>query len=98
MGCGVVNGSYATIPVVITDPSWYHGHMAKGNREHVIARRVRELRAERGLTHRALAIASGVPQSTICRLENGEQLGGVAFSVIAKVAQALGASLDTFIS
>ena len=53
-----------------------------------MARRVLELRQERGLTQAALSAASGVQQSEISRIERGQ--GNPTFQTMAHLARALG--------
>ena len=54
---------------------------------------VRVWREHRGLTQQALAHASGLPQSTVARLERGERKGTVA--QMRKLASAVKINLDT---
>jgi transcriptional regulator with XRE-family HTH domain len=54
-----------------------------------LALRIRELREARRWSQAELGRRSGVPQSTVSRLESGRQ-GGVEFDVLERLARALG--------
>lgn len=51
---------------------------------------LRRIRTEKNLTQVALALASGVEQSTISRLERDEDKGGVSWETAGRLARALG--------
>lgn len=59
-----------------------------------IAAKLRELRAEQGLTIEALATASGVSRAMISKIERGEASPTAA--LLARLCSALGFSLSTF--
>lgn len=56
-----------------------------------LGERVRELRARRGLTRKAVSVAAGVSERHLANLEYGE--GNASFLVLAQVADALHCSL-----
>jgi transcriptional regulator with XRE-family HTH domain len=58
-----------------------------------LARRVRELRNQRGLTQYALAKAARIPQMAVRRIERGEQQG-VDARYVRRLAIALQVSTD----
>lgn len=59
-----------------------------------LARRMKELRADRGLTYEQLAEASGLSRRGVIALETGERGGAV--TTWYKVARALGATSAEF--
>jgi transcriptional regulator with XRE-family HTH domain len=61
-----------------------------------LARNLISLRHVRGVTQQALAMAAGVPRSTISNLESGK--GNPSLTVLVKVASALGAPIDELLS
>ena len=61
-----------------------------------LARNLASLRQVRSLTQEALAKAAGLPRSTIANLESGD--GNPSLAVMAKVAAALGTSIDELIA
>jgi transcriptional regulator with XRE-family HTH domain len=59
-----------------------------------IGKRLKELRLKRGLSIRALAKASGVPQSTLSFIEKGARLGsGLSLASAKKLCWALGVGI-----
>ena len=61
-----------------------------------LARNLASLRQVRSLTQEGLAKAAGVPRSTIANLESGD--GNPSLAVMAKVAAALGTSIDELVA
>lgn len=61
-----------------------------------LARRMKELRAEQGLTYEQLAEASGLSRRGVIALETGERGGTVA--TWFKVSRALGSTSASFFS
>ena len=61
-----------------------------------IGKRVKEHRKLRGFTQESLAIASGVPYTTLTKIESG-RIKNPSLQAITKLAKALDASLDDFI-
>ena len=57
-----------------------------------LSEQLRRLRESRGLSQKALAEKSGVPRPTIAHLESGQ--ANPTLSVVVRVAQALGVSMD----
>jgi len=60
-----------------------------------LATNLRRLRDERGCTQQQLSELSGVPRATLAHLESGE--GNPTLSVLVRVANALGASLEQLV-
>lgn len=61
-----------------------------------LARNLASLRHTRALAQGALAIAAGVPRSTIATLESG--IGNPSLVVLVKVAAALGVPIDELLA
>ena len=60
-----------------------------------IGKRLKRLRAMRGLTIRALAKQAGVPQSTISQVEAGHRAGaGLRLDTAKRISWALGVGLE----
>jgi len=59
----------------------------------IIGQRIKARRKERNLTQAALAVAIGVDQSLVAKIENGKS---VSEHTLATIAQALGATPETF--
>lgn len=57
-----------------------------------IGKRIAELRKAKGLTQAQLAEKTGFPRSNIGRIETGKY--SVGLDVLAKIAEALGASVE----
>lgn len=55
--------------------------------------KIREFRESKGWSQEKLSIESGVPQSTISRIENKQGKRGASFSQLKKIAAALGTSV-----
>lgn len=66
-------------------------HMNENERER-IGKRIAELRKAKGLTQAQLAEKTGFSQSNIGRIETGRY--SVGLDVLAKIAEALGASVE----
>lgn len=60
--------------------------------------RLRELRKERGLSQRQLAIDSGVGEKTISAVESGARLDSLKVRQLMDVLEALGVSVAEFFS
>ncbi len=60
-----------------------------------LGQRIKQLRKERGLTHRALMIQYGFHQTQLSRIERGE---GVSVPVLLRLAEALGTPVETLIA
>ena len=58
---------------------------------------LKELRKERGLTQHGLSALSGVSRPQIARLETGRELRACKTDVVAKLAMALGVTIDYLI-
>ncbi|HEV8245159.1 MAG TPA: helix-turn-helix transcriptional regulator, partial [Polyangiaceae bacterium] len=61
-----------------------------------LARNLRRLRELRGVSQQRLAELAGVPRPTLANLESGD--ANPTLSVMVRVAQALGASLEDLVS
>jgi transcriptional regulator with XRE-family HTH domain len=60
-----------------------------------IGERIRYLRVARGMSQRALALATELPQSLLSQIENGIRPGsGMRVDAARRIAFALGVSLD----
>jgi transcriptional regulator with XRE-family HTH domain len=55
---------------------------------------VRRIREQKRWTQEQLAVRSGVPQSTISRIENSSTKRGVPIFTLQKIAEALGCSVE----
>jgi transcriptional regulator with XRE-family HTH domain len=62
-----------------------------------VARAIRHLRRRRQWRQSDLASASGISRQVISRVERGEALGSVALRVIARLTDALDASVDVMV-
>jgi DNA-binding XRE family transcriptional regulator len=61
-------------------------------RERLALREIEELRNEYNLTQHQLSIKSGVPRSTISKIENGKR--NVCFDKLVQIANALGKDIE----
>jgi len=64
----------------------------KEQQRKIIARQIRDARAEQKLSQQAVAKKAAMPQSVIARLESGKT--GVSFETLSRVAHALGKRVE----
>ena len=64
--------------------------------ENSIGKQIKKLRLENGLTQEKLSIKAGVPYTTLTKIESGV-IKKPAVQTIAKVAKALGTTIDDLI-
>jgi transcriptional regulator with XRE-family HTH domain len=62
-----------------------------------LGERLRALREASGLSQRELADKAGVAISIVCQIEQGRRRQDPRFSTVARIARALGVSLDAFL-
>jgi len=60
--------------------------------ERIALRKIEELRKELNLTQEALSMKSGIPRSTISKIESGRR--NVCFDKLVQIAEALGKDLE----
>ena len=60
----------------------------------IVARNIRRLRLERGLTQEALAVDAGIDRTYVSRLERG--LVNPSVAVLEKLARALASNIEEF--
>lgn len=60
--------------------------------ERIALRKIQELRKELNLTQEALSVKSGMPRSTISKIESGKR--NVCFDKLVQIAEALGKDLE----
>jgi DNA-binding XRE family transcriptional regulator len=60
--------------------------------ERIALRKIQELRKELNLTQEALSMKSGIPRSTISKIESGKR--NVCFDKLVQIAEALGKDLE----
>jgi DNA-binding XRE family transcriptional regulator len=60
--------------------------------ERIALRKIQELRKELNLTQKTLSVKSGIPRSTISKIENGKR--NVCFDKLVQIAEALDKDLE----
>lgn len=64
----------------------------KDNERIRIGKRIKEIRLEKGLDAKTLAIVAGIDAANLCRIEAGKY--SVGFDVLTKIAQVCGKQID----
>lgn len=57
-----------------------------------IGNRIKELRSDKGLDSKSLALYAGIDPANLCRIESGKY--SVGFDILAKIANVLGMKID----
>jgi transcriptional regulator with XRE-family HTH domain len=70
--------------------------MERSQVENLISKKIKKLREKNKLTQEKLAIKAGVPYTTLTKIESGV-IRKPAVQTIAKIARALGITIDNLI-
>ena len=77
--------------------SWWNyreeAEMLEKDKERIrIGNRIKELRSNKGLDSKSLALYAGIDPANLCRIESGKY--SVGFDILAKIASVLGMKID----